>query len=101
MSKTLEAIRQLVATGDVRVSEHGYDELSEDNITVRDVLSGIRNAVLVEDYPSYPKGPFVLVLQFDSSNQPVRMGNPEGFQIACGPCNGVSPRSGAGERKLH
>ncbi len=73
VSETLEAVRHLVGTGDVRISEHGYDELSEDNIYVCDVLSGIKNAVLVEDYPSYPKGPAVLVLQFDSSNRPVHV----------------------------
>ena len=82
VSETLDAVRHLVATGDVRISEHGYDELSEDNISVRDVLSGIKNAVLVEDYPSYPKGPAVLVLQFDGSNLPVHVvwGIPKGFK---------------------
>jgi hypothetical protein len=73
VNETLESVRHLVATGDVRISEHGHDELSEDNISVRDVLSGIKNAVLVEDYPSYPKGPAVLVLQVDSSNRPVHV----------------------------
>jgi hypothetical protein len=34
MSATLEAIRQLVATGEVRISEHGYDELAEEAIFV-------------------------------------------------------------------
>ena len=82
MSETLETIKQLVARGDVRISEHGFDELSEDRISVRDVLSGVTTATLVEDYPSYPKGPSVLVLQFDSSNQPVHVvwGIPKGFQ---------------------
>ena len=82
MSETLEAVRRLIATGDVRISEHGYDELSEDNISVRDVLSGIKNAVLVEDYPSYQKGSTVLVLQFDSSDRPVHVvwGIPRGFK---------------------
>lgn len=82
MSKTLSTVRQLVATGDIRISEHGYDELSEDNLSVRDILSGIKNAVLVEDYPSYPKGPAVLVLQFDGSNRPVHVvwGIPKGLK---------------------
>ena len=73
MSETLEAVRHLAAIGEVRISEHGYDELLEDNISVRDILSGINNAVIVEEYPSYPKGPAVLVLQFDSSNRPVHV----------------------------
>ena len=81
MSATLEVVRQLVAAGDVRVSEHGYDELSDDDILVRDLLSEIDNATVVEDYPAFPKGPAVLVLQFDSSNRPVHVvwGIPKGF----------------------
>lgn len=73
MSVTLEAVRQLVAAGEVRISEHGYDELSDDRIPVKDVLSGIQEAKVVEDYPTYAKGPAVLVLQFDSENRPVHV----------------------------
>ena len=81
MRETFEAVRQLVATGEVRISEHGYDELSDDNIAVRDLLSGIKGATVIEDYPSFPKGPAVLVLQFDSNNRPVHVawGIPKGF----------------------
>jgi hypothetical protein len=81
MSATLEAIRQLVATGEVRISEHGYDELAEEAIFVRDLLDGIDNAIVIEDYPSFPKGPAVLVLQFDSDDRPVHVvwGIPKGF----------------------
>ncbi len=65
MSITLERIRALVQEGAVRVSEHGYDELSADDILAREVIAGIADAILVEDYPEYPKGPCVLVLQKD------------------------------------
>lgn len=56
MSSTLEVIRGLVAVGELRISEHGYDELSEDGIRIRDVLAGLSNAVVVEDYPTFGKG---------------------------------------------
>jgi len=81
MSDTLKAIKQLVAAGDVRISEHGYDELSEDDIPIRDLLRGIEAATVVEDYPAFPKGPALLVLQFDSTNRPVHVvwGIPKGF----------------------
>ena len=62
MSETLKAVKQLVPAGDVRISEHGYDELSEDNIPIRDLLRGIQSATVVEHYPTFPKGPAVLVL---------------------------------------
>ena len=67
------AVRRLVAAGEVRVSEHGYDELAEECIPVRDLLDGIGNAVVVEDYPGFSKGPAVLVLQFDGDGGPVHV----------------------------
>lgn len=65
MSETLERIRALVARREVRVSDHGYDELAADGILVREVIAGVEKAQALEDYPEYPKGPCVLVLQRD------------------------------------
>ncbi len=73
MSELLERIRTLLSAGDVRVSEHGYDELADDNLKVRDVIAGVRQAAVVEEYPDYPKGPSVLLLQKDHGGEPVRI----------------------------
>ena len=54
MSDTLRKIKQLVVSGDVRVSDHGYDELANDELTAREIVSGVENGILVEDYPEYP-----------------------------------------------
>lgn len=71
MSETLQKVRRLVEEGAVRISEHGYDELADDGIYVREVISGLVNARLVEDYPDYPKGPCVLVLQTGREDRPI------------------------------
>lgn len=63
MSKTLDLVRALVSQGKVRISEHGYDELAADGILAGEVIVGLADAVLVENYPDYPKGPCVLVLE--------------------------------------
>jgi hypothetical protein len=73
VSEILEAISDLVAEGDVRISEHGYDELAADDIVVEDILAGLDSAALVEDYPEFPKGPCVLVLEFDSAEKPIHV----------------------------
>jgi Domain of unknown function (DUF4258) len=66
-------IKSLVARKEVRFSEHGYDELAQDSIRVTDVLSGVVDGQVAEDYPDYPKGPCVLVLQRDRGGEPVHV----------------------------
>jgi len=63
VTDTLRQVIALAAKGEARVSEHGYDELAADGIRVRDLVAGIHAAEVVEDYPDFPKGPCVLVLQ--------------------------------------
>ena len=81
MSTTLELIRGLIAIGDVRISEHGYDELAADGLMAREIVAGIGTGQLIEDYPDYPKGRSVLVLQLDSAGRPVHVvwGIPKGY----------------------
>lgn len=62
-----------MARGDVRVSVHGYEELAADQILVHDVVDGLAAAVVIEDYPDFPKGPSVLVLEQDKAGKPVHV----------------------------
>src|SRR5262245_34870108 len=73
MSQTLQAVLELVARQEVVVSDHGYDELTADDILVHDILMGVSEATVIEDYPTYYKGPCVLVLQKGQQGQPVRV----------------------------
>ena len=55
MSSTLRQVQKLVTAGEFRISEHGYDELAEDGILAGEVIAGLAEAHMVEDYPNYPK----------------------------------------------
>lgn len=73
MSALLEAIKALVASEHVLISNHGYDELSNDGILAREVLEGAKAATIVREYPEHGRGPCVLVLQRDGSGRPIHV----------------------------
>ncbi len=80
MSETFRQIIDLIRLGEVRISEHGYDELAADGMFARDALATVVDGVVIEDYPDYAKGPCVLVLQKDRVGQPMHVvwGIPKG-----------------------
>lgn len=69
-------------SGELHISEHGYDALAEDGIFVRDVIEGIRDAAVVEEYTAFAKGPAVLVLKYDRDGHPIHAvwGIPKGHE---------------------
>jgi hypothetical protein len=64
MGDTLQRVRELVRAGMVKISEHGYDELAADGISAREIVDGLQDALLIEEYPSFAKGPCVLITAY-------------------------------------
>lgn len=80
MNATIECIKMLVNNKQVKISEHGYDELVRHQIPVLDVLASVEGAQVIENYPDFGKGPTVLVLQSDKEGNPIHVvwGIPKG-----------------------
>ena len=57
----------------MRVSQHGLQELADDEISLRAVVAGVANAIIVEDYPDFAKGPCVLCLQQDDTGRQIHV----------------------------
>jgi len=71
MSDTLKLVQELAGKGQLRISDHGYNELAADGLLADEIIAGLDSAIMVEDYPTYRKGPCVLVLQRDAAGSPV------------------------------
>ena len=73
MSETFKKIIELIEKGEVIISNHGYDELAEDGLMAKEIIASVKEGKVVEDYPGYPKGPCVLVLQRDRQGNPIHV----------------------------
>lgn len=73
MSETLVRVHALAERGELVVSRHGFREIAADDIVFADIVTGMRDAALVEDYPDAERGPSVLVLQRDRNGQPLHI----------------------------
>jgi hypothetical protein len=81
MSDTWDKILKLIRSGDIKISEHGYDELAAYDISVREIVVGSDDSIVLEEYPEYGKGPCVLVMKNDRQKRPIHVvwGIPRGL----------------------
>lgn len=73
MSELFNRLFYLVNKEEIKISDHGYEELSEDRLSLRDVIRNFSSGVVVEEYLEYHKGPCVLLLQKDREGKPIHV----------------------------
>jgi len=71
MKSLFKKIMELIHQKDVIVSFHGYEELENDNIYIKELLDSINNVKCIREYPDYYKGPCILSLHFDTEGEPI------------------------------
>lgn len=102
MSQTFQRIRELVARGDIMISAHGYDELAAEGILVRELFASAEDAVGVEDYPDYPKGPCVgATAGLPRQAHPDHLGDRQADILASGGSDGLSAGSSSLVKGFH
>lgn len=47
MSDTWDKILKLIRSGDIKISEHGYDELTAYGFSVREIIAGSHDSVIL------------------------------------------------------
>ncbi len=70
-SRTFKKVLKLIEEEKVLISSHGYDELAEDGILVKEIIESAASGIVIEDYPDFGKGPCCLVLQKDFKGKPI------------------------------
>ena len=97
MSETFEQVLRLVQREEIRISDHGYDELASETLYARDAIASVGDGVVVEDYPDYPKGPMCLGITERSRRRTYsrRLGYSERQVISSRSCHCLQTRPGA------
>ena len=76
MNKTLKNIKELFKRNEIKISDHGYNEIAEYGTFIKDIIADVNNGVngvMVEDYHEYTKSPCVLVLEKDRDKRPIHV----------------------------
>ena len=57
----LDRIQAQARVGDLRVTQHAQQEMTEEQISLDDVLEAISQGIVLEDYPQHRRGACCLV----------------------------------------
>jgi hypothetical protein len=71
VSVFLKQVQSLIAEGAYEISSHAFGKFDNERIVFQDIMAGMADAVVIEDYPGYHKGPSVLVKLTDRDGFPV------------------------------
>lgn len=71
MESVLSNLIRAITAGRVNITQHAWQEMQNDKLSLDDVLSATRNGKLIEDYPLDFPFPSGLVSGTASENEPI------------------------------
>ena len=73
MSQIAVLIRHLAAYRNVAVSQHAAVSLRKRSIVLADIVAGAAAGEVIEDYPTFHKGPALLMVERDGTGAPLHV----------------------------
>ncbi len=65
----IEILKKCCASGSFRITDHGFEEMENDNISLEDIILATLNGEIIEDYPEDFPLPSCLVFGKNSKNE--------------------------------
>lgn len=75
-------LRRQAQTERVRITLHAHQEMAEEYVSLDDVLSVLRTAKLIDDYPEHKRGACCLVCGFTEGGRPLHVVCPTALSLA-------------------
>lgn len=72
-TETIARVRSQAYSNQFRLTQHAQQEMVAEAIALDDLLNAIGNAVLLENYPSHPRGACCLLSGTDAAGRPVHV----------------------------
>ena len=69
----IEILRKCCQISAFKVTNHGLEEMENDNILLEDIKNALQNGEIIEDYPTDFPFPSCLVLGWNKENDPIHM----------------------------
>jgi len=72
-SAVLDRIKRQVSQDEIRVTQHAQQEMVEDGYSLDEVLEGIQNAIVLEEYPQHRRGACCLLGGRTTAGRPIHV----------------------------
>jgi hypothetical protein len=73
LETVLERVRIQATREEIRITQHAQQEMTEDNVTLEEVLYAITTAQIIENYPEHKRGPCCLLNGITKKNRPLHI----------------------------